>query len=218
MGVDAQMLVRTWQSFTSKEVRRLSVDLCEAFGHSMFMVWEDWKDYETGEVVGRHALEIVTEYTQDGDTLYPEQGETFIEVNLYSRFYGEEYERGPIHDHIAIAEWLEIRVPDARIFYGGDSSGICAEPFDANARRAIFKHFATVGHKPYAGGFGSVFSNGTRQPLCGFCDTAMRNSGGGRDRSFWYCAGCGKKVVTKIGGETLIVPRGKDFFDMRESA
>ena len=215
MGVDAQMLVKTRAPLDAKAVRRLSVDLCEAFGHDKFMVWEDWKDYETDAVVGRHALEIVGEYGQDGDSIFPEPGETLIEVHFMGRYYGEGYERGDLGLIINVASWLEARIPGARIFYGGDSSGICAEPFDAEARAALWAHFCRVGHRPYRGGFGTFRQSGAVMQ-CGFCDEGMIDTGGSRDRTFYYCSGCGKKAIRFTDGRVQIVPKGKEFFDMRD--
>lgn len=215
MGVDAQMLVRTRQALIPADVRRLSVDLCEAFGHRSFWVWEDWEN-ENGEH-GRHALEIVREYSQDGDSIFPDAGETFIEVNIATRYYGDGYERGDISLIIAVASWLERRIADARIYYGGDSSGICAEPFDAAERERYWAHFCRVGHKPYTGGWG-MFNAPGRVVRCGFCDVDMLATGGGQDRGFYVCVGCGKKVIQHHDGRAEIVPKGKDFFDMREPA
>jgi len=47
-----------------------------------------------------------------------------------------------------VAEWLERRVPECVVWYGGDSSGICAELFDTPARKKLLEHFASEnGHE-----------------------------------------------------------------------
>lgn len=214
MGVDAQMLVKTRGDFSPQQVRRLSVDLCEAFGADAFFMQRpgEWDDTPP---TGQHALEIVEKYEQDGDDILPATGEQFIEVHLSGRYYGEGYERGDLPKLIAIAEWLEHRIPDAEIFYGGDSDGICAEPFDKAARAELFAHFAKVGHRPYRGGFGSVFAKGYA-PICKFCDYAMVNYGGGQGTEFYGCDGCGQKVVRFASGNITPVERGKDFFGVQE--
>lgn len=211
MGIDAQMFVKTKHHYSEWEVRRLSVDLCEAFWREPFFLFEpgEYDDMPNG----RHALEIITKYEQDGDDIIPKRGEQFIEVHLADRYYGKGYERGPIATHIAIAEWLERRIPDAQVFYGGDSSGVLAEPFGKLEREAIFAHFAKVGHRPYHGAFSSVFAK-DHLPICGFCQYAMTACGGGRDREFYGCDGCGKKIVRLANGEIINVERGKDFFDV----
>lgn len=214
MGVDAQMLVRTYQSFTPAEVRALAVDLCEAFGPERFWIFKDW-DNEDG-TTGRHALHLTAKYEQDGDDITPDSGETFIEVEPATRYYGAGYERGDLPFLIAVAQWLESRIPDARIFYGGDSSGACAEVWDAEARAVAFAHFCKVGHKPYCGGW-DMFAARGHVLRCGFCAVDMIATGGGPDRSFYYCPGCDDKaILTPSTGAVLQVPRGKDFFDMRE--
>lgn len=215
MGVDAQMLVRTRVIHDPQQVRRLSVDLAEAFGHKRFWIGEDWPVYDAAYEklagTGRHALQIIERYTQDGDDILPEPGEQFIECYPATRYYGEGYERGDLSFLIAVAEWLEHRIPDARIYYGGDSSGICAEPFDRAARADAFRHFATVGHRPYAGGFASVFGSGA-PPVCGFCDYAMTSCGGGRGTEFLHCAGCGKRAVRSAGAVHILDRKCDEFF------
>lgn len=223
MGVDTQMLVRTRTIHTAEQVRRLAVDLCEAFGPDRFWIGEDWPlwddEYENQIGKGRHALSIVKKYAQDGDDIVPDAGEQFIEAHLATRYYGEGYERGDLPFIIAVAEWLEFRIPDARLFYGGDSSGICAEPFDRASRTTAFRHFATVGHRPYTGGFGR-FTNAARDVMCGFCDYAMHHCGGGgglglpTSYEFYRCGGCGKQAVRRANGTVVIVPKGKDYSDV----
>lgn len=204
MGIDAEMLVRTRQQFTPREVRNLSVDLVEAFGTELFLLIPDWapdEDYENeftppADAPGRHALRLIKFYQQDGPDIHPEPGESFIELSLMGRYYGEGYERGSITDYLAMAEWLERRIPDARVFYGGDSSGVLAEPFDRAARERIFAHFCRVGHKPYRGGFNAML-DGTPdgRPACGFCGPRMTETGGSRDYSFYGCGSCEEGVV-----------------------
>lgn len=210
MGVDAQMLIRTRQSMSAAGVRRLSGSLAAAFGPDRFWIWDDHKN-EDG-TIGRHALELVKEYHQDGDPIFPEPGETFIEVHLGTRYYGKGYERGDISLIIHVSEWLEANIPDAKIFYGGDSSGITAEPFDVETRRELFAYFARSGHEPYTSHFGA----GKAGRDCGFCLRPMSNVGGGGNKTFFYCAGCGKQEI--VGPDSVqLVPKGKQFFDMRES-
>ncbi len=214
MGVDAQMFVRTRAQFTQRAVRALSVDLVEAFGSEMFLLLPDWAidgeweretevEPEAG-VPGRHALRMVRRYTQDGDDIAPDAGETFLEVSLMGRYYGLGYERGQLHDYIAVAEWLEYRIPEAAVWYGGDSSGICAEPFNKAYRGALMAHFARHGHKPYRGAFGDR-GNG---PVCGFCGPRMSSSGGGQGQTFFYCAGCSTACARDdASGEVEVVTR-----------
>lgn len=195
MGVDAQMLVKTKKPLSWEEVRRISVQLADCYGTDAFMISEDYG----------HALEIVDEYYQDGDTVVPSDGEQFIEVRLWGRYYGVGYERGPLMEYISIAQWLEIVIPDCVVLYGGDSSGICAEPFDAAAREKLFRHFIEVGHSAYHGFFGEG-------PGCDFClGKAMSNHGGSSRYDFYSCHGCGKHVIAVKGGEFHVLDRYEDF-------
>ena len=212
MGVDAQMLVRTRRVFTPDKVRRLSGHLAAAFGSDSFWIWDDYKNEDS--TIGRHALELIKEYHQDGEPIFPKPGETFIEVHIATRYYGKGYERGDLRLIMGVAEWLEARIPECDIYYGGDSSGICAEPFDAKARRELFSYFAKVGHEPYVGSFSSIFDR-QQPPHCDFCLRDMLSTGGGGSKTFYYCSGCGKKTIFDGLTKTIqLVPKGKDFFDM----
>ena len=210
MGVDAQMLVRTRQILSPDQVLQLAGDLAEAFGSDHFSIWDDAT--ERAGWSSHHALQIITEYEQDGDSIFPEPGEQFLDVNIATRFYGEGYERGNIGLIKNVAEWLEARIPDARIFYGGDSSGICAEPFDREARQKLWEYYCRVGHRPYHEGFSRVF--GADQPVvCSFCKRPMVSYGGGGAHVFLSCDSCGKRVVYNgLTKEAVVVERNEDYF------
>lgn len=209
MGVDAQMLVKHRAQYTPDQVLALAVALAEAFGPQTFMIWS--KEDSSWATEDRHALEIVNEYEQDGDSIIPEAGEQFIEVHLAGRYYGPGYERGNLPDYIAVANWLEARIPGCSIFYGGDSSGICAEPFDAKGRAKYWEHFCRVGHAPYTGAFGS-FQNSPRM-VCSFCKTDMANLGGGGGNTYFSCMSCNRRVIYEgKTGKTIKVKVGEDFF------
>jgi len=201
MGIDAEMFFKTRQAMDAPQVRALSVDLCEAFGPGRFWLFEE---------SNRHALEPVEVYEQDGPDIEPADGEQFIRVRLATRYYGPDYERGDLPFIIEVAKWIEARIPDAVVYYGGDSSGVCAEPFDTQAREELFTHFAKVGHRPYGG----YFDHTTNRPTCDFCATEMLCTGGGGDREFYFCQGCGKKVIRVGRDRIVLVPKSKDFFDV----
>lgn len=190
MGVDAQMLVKTRRALSENAVHALALDLAEAFGPEKFYLNREADDYGDGShYPAHHALSIVDKFEQDGDTIFPSPGEQFIEVHTWHRYYGVGYERGDLPTYIGIAEWLERRIPGCAVFYGGDSSGICAEPFDAASRAALMDHFAKVGHKPYRGGWDRERDG----PLCDFCRIQMQRCGWGPEWAAWSCAGCGDK-------------------------
>lgn len=208
MGIDAEMFVRTRKPLTPRQIRNLSVDLCEAFGQEPFLLMPGWtiaededpeypttEWWEAGDPIGRHALRRIKWWQQDGPDIKPRKGEQFIAVSLMSRFYGEGYERGPIHLHCAIAAWLESRIDGGEVWYGGDSSGCVASKFDGLARASILAHFHQHGHRPYTGGFSGFGSGTLRAPACGFCGPSMKSNGGGPDVTFYWCAGCGAQLA-----------------------
>ena len=202
MGIDAEMFVRTRTVLTPREIRNLSVDLVAAFGAEMFLLlpdetfggeWEKNEWWEVGDPPGRHALRRIRWWVQDGDDIKPKRGEYFIEVSLFSRYYGEGYERGPIQEHIAVASWLEARIPGCEVWYGGDSSGVCAARFDKAAREKVWAHFCEVGHRPYRGGWDPAGNSAA--PACGFCGPRFVPSGGGGNVTFAHCDGCGASIA-----------------------
>lgn len=217
MGIDAEMFVRTREALTPRDLRNLSVDAVEAFGTKPFFLMpeadltgdgdeNEW--WEPGDPPGRHVLRRIRWWVQDGADIHPEPGEQFIKVSLFSRYYGEGYERGPIHDHIAIARWLEHRIPGGAVWYGGDSSGICAEPFGPAERERVWAHFCTVGHRPYYRSWDP--NDGADAPVCGFCGPRLVANGGGRDVTFYYCRGCDVLCARSVAtGEVEMVDKRK---------
>lgn len=200
MGVDARMLVKIQHKenwMTQGEVTRLAFELGDRFGSEAFFRFN-----------GHNVSILNGAYTQDGEDVEPAFDEQFLEVNLSSRYYGPGYERGDIIQILAIAEFVEFRT-QGQIFYGGDSSGICAEPFNADARQEMKRYFFENGHRPYYSGFGMF----TQKPacMCELCNEPMADHGGGGGYSFMYCHGCGtRKITTKDREVTL--NEHEDFF------
>ena len=85
MGIDAEMFVRTRSKITEDDVRTLSYRMCDALGAEHFMIWQGDEDEDPQE---QHALSIVCEWDQDGPTILPEEGETFIKVHFLGRYTG----------------------------------------------------------------------------------------------------------------------------------
>lgn len=196
MGIDLQILVKNkGKALTKKEVLALSFDLCEAFGHDTFWVNRGEDGFDS-----RHALEIVEEFTQDGDSILPEKEEQLINVSTIERYYGEDYERGNFPIWYMVAKWLEERIPNSEIYYGGDSSGVLAEKFNKKRREELFNHFVKVGHSPYRTA-SSVLGKGLKR-YCDFCEHQMNQYGFGPNYAAFVCYGCGLKEKTEDGGKT----------------
>jgi hypothetical protein len=184
MGIDAEMFIRTKHPITPEILRRAEHMLFAIFGEDL----HSWND---------RILEVVAEWEQDGPTLRPDEGETFVRVHLATRYYGEGYERGNfrlIHD---IAEALETLIPGGEVWYGGDSSGACAEKFGAAERAELRAYWLKHAHKPYHG----VFWDGPG-PKCRRCDVPMPQYGSGPRYSSHSCE-CGEKRVMRDGVVTV---------------
>lgn len=145
-------------------------------------------------------------YHQDGPTIEATTDECLLRVSLWTRYYGIDYERGDILTICAVAEWLEVNLAGCEVWYGGDSSGICAEPFTDSKRRDLRRHlygtkgrdyFAAISdHEPFA-----------KPPACGLCPGNRyrgRRYGFGRNNTWasFSCAGCGSNVESSDAGQT----------------
>ena len=183
MGVYAEMLVKVKGKVTPAQVRQWSYETTEAFGYENF-----WLDPEKD----RHALAIVKLFMQDGPDIHPEKDETLIRVHLSTRYYGPGYESGNFPLIYVLAQYLEEKIPNSQIFYGGDSSGICATLFDSRARMKLFQHYAREGHQPYR-------LNGDTGEVCKFCKVRVVQYGWGPNYKAFQCNGCGYKIIIKNG-------------------
>lgn len=150
-----------------------------------------------------------TAYYQDGDPILAEPGECLLELSIWGRYYGEGYERGDLLTYCAMAEWLEINIPGCTVYYGGDSSGVLAEPFHAQRRMELRRHLYSEAGRAYFNHELPLLDRAgevTERPApCGMCPGGIyRGSrfGYGQDYASYSCAGCGKSVETRDGGKT----------------
>lgn len=194
---------------TSHQLALWNWDLCRAVGADNFFI-------DAKEKKPRFALRLSQsynaegddhpskdgrEYHQDGDTIIAAEGEWFIEVSLWTRYYGPEYERGNWQVICATAEWLEQNI-GGEVWYGGDSSGVCATLFDEKARAEMRKHALSIHGRDYYNGF-------ERGPFktpapCSLCvkERGMTRHGWGKDYIAVSCGGCGKSFETRDDGKT----------------
>lgn len=229
MGVDAEMFVRVQRKLQPELVRQEAIRIQTAFGPGTFYIERPETTKEGGKKkgsAGHQSLQIVKRWDQDGPSIRPEDGETFVKVYLYGRYYGIDYERGNLPEILAIARWLRLAFAPCSIWYGGDSSGIVAEELTDEFEMQLWKHFMSNSGRDYftrTGGIGvSESSRSTLQ--CDFCKIPCINSGGGRDVEFWYCRACGGhwnrtksdgKVITQSAYDgsgdrgILDIPNGK---------
>ena len=182
MGIDARMCVLCTEKFSEEEVRTLSWEIGAAFGTEAF-----YYTYPQAEPP-RPALSLIDRYEEfDSDQeMVPPRGGSLIRVELTERFWGIGYERGNLLQLLAIAKWLEVKT-GGQVWYGGDSSGARGVLFDATEREKNWKHFLEKGN-PY---FERESFLKTSPPECPRFAPRASSAGGGGDRDFWICSGCG---------------------------
>lgn len=145
------------------------------------------------------------EYHQDGDPIVANDGECLLQVSVWSRWYGQGYERGDLLTLCAIAEWIEANITGSSVWYGGDSSGVLAEPWPDAKRRELRQHlYSDMGRNYYASSWCRRDEFGLPK-ACSLCPGGIyrgqRFGAGGTFASF-QCAGCGKGVETNDKGKT----------------
>jgi hypothetical protein len=142
-------------------------------------------------------------WTQDGPPVYAKPGETLLEVSVWTRYYGEGYERGDILTLCAIAEWAEVNMQPCEVWYGGDSSGVCVARFDNARRSGLRAHLYGTAGRDY---FKYDSDKARKHPKpCGLCipdEPRFNQFGHGANYCAVSCSGCGKSFETRDGGAT----------------
>lgn len=220
MGVDAEMLVRGVKetTVTDEWLKEMSWRLCQSVGAKHFKVGEYWRgftDWTYNAIMrsGRWAgddenIKPGSKYIQDGKDIDAEPGECMLELGLLGRYYGIGYERGDILAYCAIAEWLEYNIPGCTVYYGGDSSGVCAEQFDEKARIRLRQHLLGTDGRAYFNYSRMPRMPGeakVQPPACSACPGgkyAGSQFGWGGPYAAFSCPGCGDKTCTRDNGKT----------------
>lgn len=192
MGIDAEMFVRVPFKPTEAQLRDWHFRLGSAFHHKLWIFKR-----RDGFPQDPYLLFPVDVWEQDGDDIVPDDGETFLRFRPQTRFYGIGYERGDLPTILMLAEFVERLVPGGEVWYGGDSSGVCAERFDAPARNALFDHFVAVQCNPYYSDRGSLMIGKAPNPECPYCKVPCPQFGFGGSYSSHSCQACGWKRVQR---------------------
>lgn len=206
MGVDARIVVEVNEEHVSpQKLLEWHGGLCRTF---------DVQEFFFSREEGRgciHLTEDIDEsvgdgkvYYQDGPDIHAPPGKLFLTIDIYSRYYGPGYERGDCLLICGIAEWCEINIPSCRVFYGGDSSGVLLELFDAEARAKLRAHFYSLHGRDY---FASSFFKSQTKPDVSDCKLCTPNYvpvqyGSGPGYAAYHCAVCGYYFETRDSGIT----------------
>lgn len=212
MGIDAEMFAivhgkKNW--LKPSELLKTSYDLASALGHEKFFI--DHGEWNGGKPQ-HHALSIVGPcddkeqldyydvpdslrnrpiWMQDGDPVIAEEDQQFIEVHLYTRYYGETYARGSWPSIMMTAKWLQLRFPGCTVMYGGDSSGVVAEPLTERMMTKLTNLWLSSGTRNYHGAFAM---GGEPSCSCPRCLQPMSVYGWGGGGNSYFCSGCGGKA------------------------
>lgn len=221
MGIDARMYVITDYQFTDEELQLWNYRIGAVLGvHS-----KSGPIWVTREYGGRRALErsdtlpsyydneeqareegwvpdtIQQDHIDNSLDVHAASNERMLKVSLFTRYYGIGYERGDLIGLIATAEWLERNIPNARVYYGGDSSGVIIDPWTKEKREELLAHWAQMGHEPYNSAFDNDHgSTRMERPICDFCGVPTMRFGWGGNYAAFGCAGCGLSIVTEDNG------------------
>jgi hypothetical protein len=188
MGIDAQMFIKTRTDVTPERLKSWSYIFGSAFKYHLSIGYKD--------KIWHKPIEKIEVYEQDGDDIIPATNETFLRVYPSGRYYGIGYERGPIMTYIQMAEFLERLIPNCEVWYGGDSSGACAELFDKTKREKLINHFISAnGHDSY----NHYFDKDSNGPDCPVCEVKMVQNGWGPDYKAYGCLGCGWQRSERSG-------------------
>lgn len=210
MGIDAEMLARRVprSRVTDKWLKELSWKMGQSLGAGKFFIDRE-KGY--GAITRTNdryryddSPEPGTVYTQDGDDVPAVGDECLLQVHLWGRYYGKGYERGDILFYIAVAEWLEMNIPGCEVWYGGDSSGVCAVPFTQELRKELREHLYSTEGRAYFTSWGQRDEFGL-PPACALCPDGKycgERFGSGRTFASFRCAGCGHSCETHDSGAT----------------
>lgn len=184
MGIDAMMLVKVP---SDTDVDHLAFDLQESFG-SVVNTRRPSRRERGG---GFKSLRPLLGHRYGIDVA---EGELLLEVMTQGRYYAPFYERGVLHDYLAIADWLGRRVPGCTVYYGSHDHGD-VEELTAARREELWAHFVRVGHRPYerSGDHAPVSS-----PKCDFCDQRMTGHVG--SGGTFTCTACGWNVIVDDEG------------------
>lgn len=208
MGIDARMVLRVKDKPSDKQLKEWSWRLAAAVGAEKL-----WLD----KAEGRGAITLSYDYDEAGERVYngksyAQDGDPLIvtsywllEVHVSTRFYGIGYERGDLLGLCAVAEWCEQNINGCEVWYGGDSSGVMAQPWPEAARRALRQHLYSDEGREY-------FRHGERPnsfphpELCSLCVSSEGFNrygwGGGDTYVAVSCPGCGESFQSRDGGKT----------------
>jgi hypothetical protein len=187
MGVDAVMWITLDRDIPAHEVRKVGVQCCVALGWQGVLCQSPPSEWDTS---GTSAL--VRQNTPSLESL--PMATTYVECNLECRYFGPDYARGPITHILSTTRWIRGVWPDARIWYGGDSSDHLLE-MTPEYEKELWDYFAGPNGRSY-------YDHGERRPtvMCDFCDVKCISNMTSGSSSGHYCPACGRRWIRDHAG------------------
>jgi hypothetical protein len=205
MGIDARILVRVNEGqATDDKLQAAEHWLFELFGLSQFSIYRD------------RILTRAPTLEEDAPDERAQPGKVFVEVAIWTRYYSKGYERGDFAFIYMLARALEHIFTGGQVFYGGDC-GVGVEPFDPEARDALFEHWLTVGHRPYHREISFQGTSETSSPTCRRCGVPMLQYGSGPAFASFSCP-CGEVRERHGTVETVTTERERQLAMQKRKA
>lgn len=183
MGVDAIINFTSPTPITPEELKLAGYDLAAALP-SLFA---RARRYNKGRTI-----------TAKGD---------YYAVDIWARYYGPNYERGPFPEIYTAILWLKRRFPNIKVYYYGDSSCLSeSSEMTEEALAALMVHWLDNGNQPYQRFFG-----GDEIPPkgCEQCARPLINVGGGGGDKFLSCMACERRFIETSNKDLIPV---EEFF------
>lgn len=215
MGIDAKIYLKVPTKPTEAELLEWSWLLGESIRADKLFIDRD-KGHKAIDLVNARYFDPpkYDEEAKIGKVIHPDGDDIlagdawFLEVHVWTRYYGVGYERGDLLSLCAIAEWCEANVPACEVWYGGDSSGCGVEPWPDAERRKLRAHlYSPRGREyfKYSSRAGRHEGPEKPPPSCALCPPSgprWERYGWGREYCAISCGGCGTQLVSRDGCST----------------
>lgn len=176
MGMDTRIVMRTASPISEEKLKLAGYDLAAALP-DLFARARHYNERKTIELNGN-----------------------VYEIDIWCRYYGPGYERGPFPLIYAALLWLKNRFPECRLYYFGDSYELDeVSEMSVGRLQEFLQHWLDVGNQPYQRSFGEGPTG------CEQCARPLINVGGGGGNEFYSCMACERRFIQTSTKELIPV-------------